>query len=141
MFNEKHFLHRSVSGLNLHGSGDAHESELNVVCIRLIVIHRSLVCVDAQWDEWTNKSPTLFVYVLTPACEYTCLVSSQVYCLVLSVKATPSNVTHAWPPMRTTATDRAPPPVLSTLTPAPPSQDPVSKTQTNTEPRKHMAQI
>lgn len=53
--------------------------------------------------------------------------SPQVCSVVLSVKATPLNVTHAWHPMRRTATSRAPPPALNMLTPAPPSQDPVSK--------------
>lgn len=69
----------------------------------------------------------MVVCMHTLACEHTCLLSSQVYSLVLYAKARPLNVTNAWRPMRTTATDRAPPPALSTLTPAPPSQDKVSK--------------
>lgn len=85
------------------------------------------VCMWMHSGEWTNIWLCVCVCMNTPACEYTCLVSSQVLSPVLSAKATPSNVTRAWRPMRTTATDRAPPPALSTLTPAPPSQDPVSK--------------
>lgn len=50
----------------------------------------------------------------------------QVCSVVLSVKATPSNATHAWLPTRMTATDRALPPALNMLMPALPSQDPVS---------------
>lgn len=60
------------------------------------------------------------------ACEYSCLVSSQVLSPVLSAKVTLSNVTRAWRPARTTATDRVPPPVPSLLMPAPPSQARVS---------------
>lgn len=55
------------------------------------------------------------------------ITSPQVCSVVLSVKAMPLNVTHAWRPTRTTAPGRAPPRALSMLTPAPPSQDPVSK--------------
>lgn len=56
----------------------------------------------------------------------TYLFLPQVCSVVLSVKATPSNATHAWLPMRMTATDRALPPALNMLMPALPSQDPVS---------------
>lgn len=51
----------------------------------------------------------------------------QVCSVVLCVKAMPLNVTHAWHPMRTSATGRAPPCARNMPTPAPPSQDPVSK--------------
>lgn len=47
--------------------------------------------------------------------------------LILSVEVTPSDVTRAWRPMKMTATDRAPPPALSTPMPAPPLQDLVSE--------------
>lgn len=47
--------------------------------------------------------------------------------LILSVQVTPSDVTRVWRPMKTTATDRAPLPALSTPMPAPPLQDLVSE--------------
>lgn len=65
------------------------------------------------------------------------LLSLKQDVLCYSVKATPSNVTHVWRPMRMTATDRVQPPALSTLMPAPPSQDPVSKHT----PRKALTQV
>lgn len=65
------------------------------------------------------------------------LLSLKQDVLCYSVKATPSNVTHVWRPMRMTATDRAQPPALSTLMPAPPSQDRVSKHT----PRKALTQV
>lgn len=65
-------------------------------------------------------------FVFENVCQ-TGITSPQVCSVVLSVKAMPLNVTHAWHPMRTTATGRAPPRALNMLMPAPPSQDPVSK--------------
>lgn len=80
-----------------------------------------------QWLSSTSSFPG------SPSrCAVKNVTTSQPYfkcrLLISSVQATPSRVTRAWHPTRTTATDRAPLPAPSTPTPVPPLQDRVSRT-------------